>query len=228
MEVVDGQQDRPAGGAGGEQRAHRPVQAVALGADPYRRAGGVADRARHPSRQPRQQARELQALIGPQAGEVLVGELRDDRFEGSQEDAERLVGLELGCPPEHRQAAALGGGSERVREQLRLADPGLAGDQDHVRLGGLAPAQQAVDLGQLVPANAQERLGQRLRPPHARLTPGVPRTHSEGLPRNAEDLHARHSSCWRRDCTLPRSIRPKRGSSQRRGHFATPAGICPV
>ena len=94
--------------------------------------------------------------------QLLVGKLRGDRFEGTEEHAEGLVRLELGGASEHRQAPALGRGPDGVGQQLRLADPGLASDLDHVRLRRLAAGEQAVDLGQLTPANAQERVGQWL------------------------------------------------------------------
>ena len=136
MQVIHGQQDASVARAGGQQRADRPMQAVALGADP---AGLDA---------PSWALGTLPASPGSRLASSRLSSAR--RRESSRREAPRrsLRGhrgkRRRARPPRTRRRARKpsgahpGRGPHGVGQQLRLADPGLARDLDHVRLRRLA------------------------------------------------------------------------------------------
>jgi len=92
------------------------------------------------------------------------------------DDAEREVAVELGRRRRQHGEAALGGGRPGGAQQRRLADPGLALDEDERALAQLGRGDPHGQLGELRLAleerGGRERAGHGGGPPVGNRVPG--------------------------------------------------------
>ena len=225
VQVIDGQQDAAvAGGAGRRAASRSPGAGGSARCRPRSGRGRCRPRrARHAPGEPGQQARQLQALVGAAGGRAprRKAPRRSLRAHPRKTPNGSSASNSAARPNTVRRppSAAV---RTRVGEQLRLADPGLAGDLDHVRLRRLAAGEQAVDLGQLTPANAQERRRPTALTPTCAPDPWYPTRPLPGFTPKMPRICVRATSlAGDVICTLPVIIRPNpMGSSQYdRGRF---------
>jgi hypothetical protein len=124
VDIVEGQQQRPAGSERLEQDTDGPVQPVALAFQELR-TGEAGQRWEHPA-----QVRQPLAAESLQPGRMQRLQVV---VEGILERAEGNDALELHCPAlEHERPIRLGS-SAQLRQQAGLADPRLPRQRDEAR-----------------------------------------------------------------------------------------------
>ena len=145
MEVVEHEHQRPRLRQLLEQRAHRPVTAVALVLE--------CDAALCPERRERREdVRELRPhvfvqdakTIGTQSAQVFVERVHEDR--------ERQVALELRRRAGKDEPSVRVGGAGEFGEKTGLADPGLPDEGDRGGAPLIDPAEHLVERAELLGA----------------------------------------------------------------------------
>ena len=134
-----------------EQRAHRPVTAVALVLE--------CDAARCPERRERREdVRKLRAHVFVQLGQAVGTEPAQILVERVHEDRERQVALELRSRAGQDKAPALVSGMRELGEKAGLANPGLPDEGDGGRNPLIDLAEHLVERAELLGA-ANELVG---------------------------------------------------------------------
>jgi hypothetical protein len=151
VEVVEHEYERTRPRELLEQRPHRAVAAVALVLERHRAT--VCER-----RQRREDMRELRLHVVVEGGEQVGVEALDVLIQRVHEDRKRQLALELRRRPQEDQVPMQLCTSRQLREEARLADPGLANQLDgtgqasvelvenpleHIELGG-APHERVL------------------------------------------------------------------------------------
>ena len=145
VKIVEGEDQWPARRQVLEQRAHRSVRPEALGRGARVSGSGVerAKGGKHPGELAEVLGRE--PLVGPRVERLQV------LVEGVDHDAEGKLPLEFGRAALKRQATAPSGAVGQVGQQSRLADPGLACDEQEAGLARTCPLEQLLDELKLTP-----------------------------------------------------------------------------
>jgi hypothetical protein len=154
VQVVETEHDRLERGESLEQRAHRPVAAIAL---VLQRHGG----SRLQREERREDVRKLSAHVvveGVEAARVEPAHVLVDRV---HEHGERQVALELGRGAEEDEATVHVRAGAKLREQPGLADPGLAQELDDRRLAAADAVQNLLERAELLGATDELPTAQR-------------------------------------------------------------------
>jgi hypothetical protein len=140
VEIVEGEDERLAGGKALDQLTDRVVRQVALRRR-RRRVGLRRQRA-----QSREDHRQLRGAVGCEPVEGARVERGEVDVEGVDREPERQVALELGGAALEHQALTLVAAAGQFRQQPCLADPRLAtDDQQAGRVAGQGLIEQPTD-----------------------------------------------------------------------------------